>query len=105
MELNFVWSGTTDLTMNGAADSRKFGDKFPIYVVQGWSGHGVAQNVGIGKAIADEFCGKADDFNMLTSIQHQDTLFGRALAPVVIPMAKMAYGSDALVNPGKMVSF
>ncbi len=91
--------------MNGAADSRKFGDKFPIYVVQGWSGHGVAQTVGIGKAIADEFCGTADDFNMLTSIQHQDTLFGRALAPVVIPMAKMAYGADALVNPGKMVSF
>lgn len=98
VELDFVWTGTTDLTMNGAADSRKFGDKFPIYAVQGWSGHGVAQTVRIGKAIAD-------DFNMLTSIQHQDTLFGRALAPVVIPMAKMAYGSDALVNPGKMVSF
>lgn len=105
VELNFVWSGTTDLTMNGAADSRKFGDKFPIYVVQGWSGHGVAQTVGIGKAIADEFCGKADDFNMLTSIQHQDTLFGRVLAPVVILMAKTAYNFSALVNPGKMVSF
>lgn len=82
--------------MNGAADSRKFGDKFPIYVVQGWSGHGVAQTVGIGKA---------DDFNMLTSIQHQDTLFGRVLAPVVILMAKTAYNFSALVNPGKMVSF
>lgn len=105
VELDFVWSGTTDLTMNGAADSRKFGNKFPIYAVQGWSGHGVAQTVRIGKAIADDFCGKADDFNMLTSIQHKDILFGRALAPVVIPMAKSAYGLGAMINPGKMVSF
>lgn len=52
VELNFVWSGTTDPTMNGAADSRKFGDKFPIYAVQGRSGHGVAKTVHIGKAIA-----------------------------------------------------
>lgn len=105
VELDFVWSGTTDLTINGAADSRKFGHKFPIYAVQGWSGHGVAQTVRIGKAIADDFCGKADDFNMLTTIQHQDMLFGRTLAPVVIPIAKTAYGLGALVNPGKMVSF
>lgn len=105
VELDFVWSGTTDLTMNGAADSRKFGNKFPIYAVQGWSGHGVAQTVRIGKAIADDFCGKADDFNMLTRIHHQDILFGRALAPVVIPVAKSAYGLGALINPGKMVSF
>lgn len=105
VELDFVWSGTTDLTMNGAADSRKFGNKFPIYAVQGWSGHGVAQTVRIGKAIADDFCGKADDFNMLTRIHHQEILFGRALAPVVIPVAKSAYGLGALINPGKMVSF
>ena len=91
--------------MNGAADSRKFGNKFPIYAVQGWSGHGVAQTVRIGKAIADDFCGKAVDFNMLTCIHHQDILFGRALAPVVIPVAKSAYGLGALINPGKMVSF
>lgn len=43
----------------------------------------MARTVRIGKAIADDFCGKADDFNMLTSIQHQDILFGRVLAPVL----------------------
>ena len=42
---------------------------------------------------------------MLTSIQHKDILFGRALAPVVIPIAKSAYGLAAMINPGKMVSF
>lgn len=103
--LDFVWSGTTDLTMNGATDSRKFGDKYPIYAVHGWSGHGVAQTIRIGKAIADDFCGKADDFTMLAKIQHQDILFGRALAPIAIPIAKSAYSLGAVVNPGKMVSF
>ncbi|MFI8026674.1 FAD-dependent oxidoreductase, partial [Acinetobacter baumannii] len=48
LEMDFVWSGTTDLTVNGAVDSRKFGNKFPIYAVHGWSGHGVAQTVRIG---------------------------------------------------------
>ncbi len=105
VELDFVWSGTTDLTVNGATDSRKSGDKFPVYAVHGWSGHGVAQTVRIGKAIADNFCGQSDDFEMLTQIQHQDILWGRALAPLVIPMAKGFYGVGAAMNPGKMVSF
>ncbi|WP_343598480.1 FAD-dependent oxidoreductase [Acinetobacter sp.] len=105
VELDFVWSGTTDLTVNGATDSRKFGDKYPIYAVHGWSGHGVAQTVRIGKAIADDFVGNAQDFEMLTQIQHQNIPLGRALAPMVIPVAKSAYGLGALMNPGKMVSF
>lgn len=105
VKLDFVWSGTTDLTMNGATDSRKSDGKYPIYAVQGWSGHGVAQTVRIGKAIADDFCGKADDFKMLMSIQHKNIPFGRALAPIVISLAKTAYGLGAMINPGKMVSF
>ncbi len=103
--LDFVWSGTTDLTVNGATDSRKFGKKYPIYAVQGWSGHGVAQTVRIGKAIAEDLTGKSKDFEILTKIQHHNIPFGRALAPLVIPLAKSAYGVGALVNPGKMVSF
>ncbi|AOA59128.1 NAD(P)/FAD-dependent oxidoreductase [Acinetobacter larvae] len=105
VEMDFVWSGTTDLTVNGAVDSRKFGQHYPIYAVHGWSGHGVAQTVRIGKAIADDFVGQSDDFNMLSNIDHQNILFGRTLAPVVIPIAKSAYGLGALFNPAKMVSF
>jgi len=105
VEIDFVWSGTTDLTVNGAVDSRKFGSKFPIYAVHGWSGHGVAQTVRIGKAIAADFIGQSSDFKMLTQIDHANILFARTLAPVVIPIAKSAYGVGALMNPGKMVSF
>ncbi|MFE0433110.1 FAD-dependent oxidoreductase, partial [Citrobacter freundii] len=100
-----VWSGTTDLTVNGAVDSRKFGNKLPIYAVHGWSGHGVAQTVRIGKAIANDFVGQSNDFEMLSRIDHQNIIFGRTLAPVVIPLAKSMYGIGAMINPGKMVSF
>lgn len=105
LEMDFVWSGTTDLTVNGAVDSRKFHNKFPIYAVHGWSGHGVAQTVRIGKAIADDFVGHRDDFSMLSQIDHQNILFGRSLAPIVIPLAKSAFSVNALFHPGKMVSF
>ena len=103
--LDFVWSGTTDLTVNGAVDSRKYGTKFPIYAVHGWSGHGVAQTVRIGKAIAADFMGQSSDFNMLCQIDHQNIAFGRNIAPMIIPLAKSAYGIGAMLNPGKMVSF
>ncbi|MDQ9021072.1 FAD-dependent oxidoreductase [Acinetobacter sichuanensis] len=105
LEMDFVWSGTTDLTVNGAVDSRKFHNKFPIYAVHGWSGHGVAQTVRIGKAIADDFIGQSADFEMLAKIHHQNILLGRSLAPLVIPIAKSAFGLGAMINPGKMVSF
>lgn len=105
LEMDFVWSGTTDLTVNGAVDSRKFGHQYPIYAVHGWSGHGVAQTVRIGKAIADDFVGHSQDFEMLSQISHQNIILGRALAPMVIPLAKSAYGLGAMINPGKMVSF
>ncbi len=48
---------------------------------------------------------KVMSFNMLTRIQHQNIPFGRALAPLVIPIAKSMYGIGAMINPGKMVSF
>ncbi|MEB3754665.1 FAD-dependent oxidoreductase [Acinetobacter sp. MD2(2019)] len=105
VELDFVWSGTTDLTMNGATDSRKFGNKYPMYAVHGWSGHGVAQTVRIGKAIAEDFLGSAEDFQMLSQIQHSNIPLGRSLAPIAIPVAKGAFSLGNLINPGKMVSF
>lgn len=98
LSMDFVWSGTTDLTVNGAVDSRKFEHKFPIYAVHGWSGHGVAQTVRIGKAIADDFVGKNHDFAMLAKIEHQNILFGRRLAPIMIPLAKSAFGLGAMLQ-------
>ncbi|MBS0876351.1 MULTISPECIES: FAD-binding oxidoreductase [unclassified Tatumella] len=105
IELDFAWSGTTDLTLNGATDCRKSGLNSQIYSVHGWSGHGVAQTVRIGKAITDDITGRNDDFRMLTSIKHTSLLLGRQLAPVAIPLAKTLLGISAKLTPGKMISF
>ncbi|MCA3931453.1 FAD-dependent oxidoreductase, partial [Burkholderia sp.] len=39
--LDYCWSGVSDFTLNGATDSRKTDGRVPMYMVQGWSGHGV----------------------------------------------------------------
>ncbi|ORJ24170.1 NAD(P)/FAD-dependent oxidoreductase [Rouxiella badensis] len=105
LELEFAWSGTTDLTLNGATDCRKLGKRAPIYAVHGWSGHGIAQTVRIGKAIRDDVLRLNNDFNMLTTIKHRSLMIGRQLAPVAIPIAKTLMGIGTRLSPGKMVSF
>lgn len=105
VDLEFVWSGKTDLTANGAADSRKYGDAHPIYAVHGWSGHGVAQTVRIGKAISDDLLGLNQDFKLLTQVIHHNIPLGRVLAPMMIPVAKTYYEMDTFIHPGKMISF
>lgn len=105
IHFEFSWSGTTDLTLNGAVDCRKIGEKAPIYAVHGWSGHGIAQTVRIGKAIRDDFLKLNDDFDMLASIEHRSILLGRQLAPVAIPLAKSLLGLGNKITPGKMISF
>lgn len=103
--LDSCWSGVSDFTLNGATDSRKTDSRVPMYMVQGWSGHGVAQTVRIGKAISDDFVGRNDDFSMLTAIDHRAIPLGRQLSPVAIPAAKAAMSVMSALNPGKMISF
>ncbi len=103
--LEYSWSGASDFTLNGATDCRKVSASASVYMVQGWSGHGVAQAVRIGKAICDDFCGRNDDFSMLTAIEHRDIGLGRPLLPVAIPVAKAIAGVMGSLSPGKLVSF
>lgn len=100
-----VWSGSTDFTLNGATDCRKFGARHSHYLVHGWSGHGVAQTVRIGKAVSDDITGKNKDFEMLMAIEHKGILLGRQLSPVVIPVAKAILEMGSVVAPGKLISF
>lgn len=105
LQFDFAWSGTTDLTLNGATDCRKSGKNGKIYAVHGWSGHGIAQTVRIGKAIRDDVLRINSDFSMLTAIKHSPLMMGRKLAPVAIPLAKMFLGITSRLAPGKMISF
>ncbi len=103
--LDSCWSGVSDFTLNGATDSRKTDGRLPMYMVQGWSGHGVAQTVRIGKAICDDFVGRNDDFSMLTGIDRREIPLGRQLSPIAIPAAKAAMSVMSALNPGRMISF
>lgn len=104
-QLEYSWSGISDLTLNGATDSRKSTGDVPVYMVHGWSGHGVAQTVRIGRAISDDLIGRNDDFLMLTRFDHAGIPLGRHLSPVAIPLIKGALGVMGMINPADMVSF
>lgn len=103
--LDFAWSGTTDLTLNGATDSRRTGRNSNIYSVHGWSGHGIAQTVRIGKAICDDIKGDCRDFSMLSAIKHTPLMIGRKLSPVALTLAKTLLGLTSRLVPGKIISF
>ncbi|WP_302356842.1 MULTISPECIES: FAD-binding oxidoreductase [Alcaligenes] len=105
VQLDFSWSGISDFTLNGATDSRKTEDAVPVYMVHGWSGHGVAQTVRIGKAISDDVMGRNEDFAMLTDITHRSIPLGHQLSGLAIPVVKAAIGMMSAVNPGRLVSF
>ncbi|WP_118987818.1 NAD(P)/FAD-dependent oxidoreductase [Photorhabdus sp. CRCIA-P01] len=104
-ELEYSWGGISDLTLNGAIDASKSGDRVPVYMVHGWSGHGVAQTVRIGKAISDDLTRRNDDLTMLTCIDHASIPLGSYLSPVAIPLAKGVLGVISTLNPADMVSF
>lgn len=104
-ELEYSWGGISDLTLNGATDARKSNDSVPVYMVHGWSGHGVAQTVRIGKAISDDLTGRNDDFAMLTAIDHAGIPMGRYLSPIAIPLVKGALSVRSALNPAEMISF
>lgn len=104
-ELEYSWSGISDLTLNGATDSRKSAGDVPVYMVHGWSGHGVAQTVRIGRAISDDLTGRNNDYAMLTRFDHAGIPLGRHLSPVAIPLIKGALAVRGLIDPSDMVSF
>jgi gamma-glutamylputrescine oxidase len=104
-KLEFSWSGISDFTLNGATDCRRTGDTVRTYTVHGWSGHGVAQTVRIGKAISDDITGRNGDFEMLTRIDHTTIPLGRQLSPIGIPLVKGALSAYGAIRPGALVSF
>ncbi|WP_340614425.1 NAD(P)/FAD-dependent oxidoreductase [Xenorhabdus thailandensis] len=104
-ELEYSWGGISDLTLNGATDARKSSNSIPVYMVHGWSGHGVAQTVRIGKAISDDLIGHNHDFTMLTCIDHMKIPLGSYLSPMAIPLIKGALGVISTLNPADIVSF
>lgn len=106
LSFDYIWSGKTDVTYNGAADCKKYEQgKATLYAVHGWSGHGVAQTVRIGKAVCDDVLNKNDDFYMLSSIRHLPIPFAGRLSSIVIPLVKSWAKVSNVLAPEKMISF
>jgi len=103
VQIDFLWSGGADLTARGSTAAHCIDRR--IYSVFGWSGHGIAQTVRIGKAISDAIKGRNDDFEMLCRIPNVGIPFGRQLAPVAIPVGITLLEMRARLQPSKMISF
>ncbi|WP_298052403.1 hypothetical protein [uncultured Paenalcaligenes sp.] len=76
-----------------------------FYSVHGWSGHGVAQTIRIGKAISDDFLAKNEDYRMLTAIEHKGLPLGKQVAPLVIPSVSGLMTLKSWLRPAEMQSF
>ncbi|WP_440617394.1 NAD(P)/FAD-dependent oxidoreductase [Cysteiniphilum sp. 6C5] len=103
VKLDYCWSGTTDLTVKGPTAAYNISDK--IYSVFGWSGHGVAQTVRIGKAICDKITNQNDDFDMLCKVPNINLPMARMLAPAIIPAMTAILEVQSKLFPDKLISF
>jgi len=103
LQIDFLWSGAVDLTVRGPTSAHCIDQR--IYSVFGWSGHGVAQTVRIGKAISDAIHGHNEDFDMLCRIPNPEIPFGRRLSPIAIPIGVALLNMRARLQPSKMISF
>ena len=68
VEVEFVWGGFVDISMNRAPD---FGRLAPhVYYLQGFSGHGVAATGLGGRLVAEAIAGQASRFDVFARLQH-----------------------------------
>ena len=103
VNFDYSWSGTTDLTVKGPTAAYNIGDH--IYSVFGWSGHGVAQTVRIGKAISDKITAQNNDFDMLCKVPNINIPMGKYLSPIMVSTMTAALEVKSKIFPDQMISF
>ncbi len=73
--LTHTWGGFVDITMNRAPDFSRLppdgAATAPIYLLQGFSGHGLALTGLAGKLVAEAMCGDAERFDIFTRLRHR----------------------------------
>lgn len=103
VRLEHAWCGTFDLTFNGALHAAQSDGR--LFLAHGWSGHGVAQTVWVGSAIARAILGDTADFDMLASIEHKSIPFGDQVTRYLVPGLKKALQLQSNILPHRLVSF
>lgn len=75
IDVDFVWGGFVDISMNRAPD---FGRLAPhVYYLQGFSGHGVAATGLAGRLVAEAIKGQASRFDVFARLRHAPFPGGR----------------------------
>ena len=77
VEVDFVWGGFVDITMNRAPDFGRIGSN--TYYLQGFSGHGLALTGIAGRLAAKAIAGDASGFDVFAKINHRPFPGGRLL--------------------------
>lgn len=68
-EIEFVWGGFVDISMNRAPDFGRLGHN--LYYLQGFSGHGVALTGLAGQLVAQAIAGQVERFDVFAALQHR----------------------------------
>ena len=100
--LDHMWNGTMDVTYNGAVNASSDSN---FYIVNGWSGHGVAQSTWIGSSVARAILGDDEDFRLLSTIKHPNIPLGHSLAPYVVPAFMLHLKLKSKIWPEKIMKF
>lgn len=73
--ITHAWGGFVDITMNRAPEFVRLpaddANSAPIYLVQGFSGHGLALTGLAGKLVAEAMCGEAERFDVFSRLRHR----------------------------------
>lgn len=94
-EVDHVWGGFVDISMNRAPD---FGRLSPqVYYLQGFSGHGVALTGLAGRLVAEAIEGQAERFDVFARLQHRPFPGGAMLRTPALALGMLWYRlKDAL---------
>ncbi len=88
-EVEYVWGGFVDISMNRAPDFGRLGHN--IYYLQGFSGHGVALTGLAGRLVAQAVAGQAQRFDVFASLSHRDFPGGALLRMPSLVLGTLFY--------------
>jgi len=97
-----MWNGTLDVTVNGAVN---VSNDQNLYIVNGWSGHGVAQSTWFGSSVARAILGDGEDFRLLSTIKHRSIPMAQSLAPYLFPAFMLHLKIKNKIWPEKISKF
>ena len=87
VNVEFVWGGFVDISMNRAPDFGRLGHN--VYHCQGFSGHGVALTALAGQLVADAMTGDSERFDVFARLQHLPFPGGRLLRTPTLAMGML----------------